>query len=931
MTSTNPLELKTLGGLALLASEGRTVPVQRRRLALLAVVALAGPRGISRERLLGIFWGDLDESRGRGALAQALHSLRRDTGCDDLFAGTTQLGLRPGALTVDALTFEADAAAGRLAQAVSRWTGPFLDGFYLPDAPDFERWVEEQRAHYGRLYAEALERLAAETQAGGRPREALGWWHRLAALDPHNARVAMGLMRSAAAAGERAAAVRHAALYARLMSDAGLDPDPAVMALSEELRSAPPGPAPVPARPEPPEPGPAAPAREPHRTESGELARRRPRRVLAATAVLAIAVAAVALRARAGRDGPEVIAVGRIQDHTDGAAASALGEMLATSLARTPALAVVSSARMYELMGGDTTRVLAAARRAGATVLVEGALFPRSGGGLRLEVRRTAVRDGRLLGAEWVEGKDLFGVADSATVRIAAAHDAAAPALPLAAQTTASAAAYRLFGEGVRAYHLRQTERARALLDAATAEDPAFALAWLWSARAHAYNYHEWRRRIDRAVALAPGAPERERLLILLDYHTRHDAPPRLAVAESLATRYPSDPEAFLQLGTVLMWDGQFLRAAEAFARAEAMDPGGLPAARPGVRCLACEAVGGAIVALRMADSIDATVRIARRFTRAAPGYADAWYSLADALMYAGRAAEAYAAERVAAPLDVPERAAIMRAFIAVYAEDWARAEAYFAQEAARPEQDLRNRGLWWMGILRRQQGRLDEALDFARAFRAAGGTAQLEAQVRFERGELQAAARLFEEIANEPRPELPPSRLARDIAWNLTLAATALAAAGDTTRLATLADSVESLGRQTAYGRDYRLHHHIRGLLYAARGRRAEAIESLERARFSPTGGYTRTGYELGRLLLESGRPDEAGGVLRPILHSAVEASGLYLTRAEVHVLLGRALEAAGRPDSAAAHYRRAIASWSGADSAVAARRRELERRLGR
>ncbi|MBI3981556.1 MAG: hypothetical protein HY337_01500 [Gemmatimonadetes bacterium] len=251
----------------------------------------------------------------------------------------------------------------------------------------------------------------------------------------------------------------------------------------------------------------------------------------------------------------------------------------------------------------------------------------------------------------------------------------------------------------------------------------------------------------------------------------------RLALAESLATRYPTDSEAFLQLGTVLQWDGLFLAAADAFGRAQELDRDGLAAARAGERCLACEAVDGRIIALQMTDSIEASIRIARDYTRQAPRYADARFSLADALMYTDRAEDAYAAERVAATLDAPERAALVRAFIAIHAQDWDVTAAYFTQEAARPEVDLQNRGVWWLTIIRRQQGRLDEALALARRYIEAGGIRSPETQVLFDRGEFRAAARAFRAIANEPRPELPPSSLVRDIAWHLTHTATAVAA----------------------------------------------------------------------------------------------------------------------------------------------------------
>jgi len=673
-------------------------------------------------------------------------------------------------------------------------------------------------------------------------------------------------------------------------------------------------------------------ARQADHSDGAAVRRARRRRRLAGGAAAIASTVTVALLATVWRGGdaaPAVYVVGRIQDHSGDQLATAFADMLTTSLARVPGLSVVSTARMYELTAGDTARVLAAARRAGATVLLEGAVFRSPTGNYRLDLQGGMVETGRVLSAHRLEGASLFALVDSATAAVARTRGADAAVPGLAAQTTTSLAAYRLYSEGLRAYHLRNTEAARALLDAAVAEDSSFALAWLWGARAYLDSYPEWRRRMDRAVALAPRAPERERLLILSDFATYHDAPERLALAETLATRFPADAEAHLQRGVALQLDGQFLAAADAFGRALALDRGGLAAARTGERCLACEAVSSISGAYRMADSMDASVRVAREWTRAAPAWADAWYVLADALMYAGRAAEALAVADTAFPLDTPVRAAWQRALIAVHAEDWDAGAQDFERDLARPELAIQGPAAWWMIIIRRNQGRFEDALALARRYVALGGNRLPEAQVRFERREYLAAARLFAAIAAAPAQDEPPSRRARDIAWYLTHTATALAAAGDTATLAALADSVQGLGGQTAYGRDRLLQHHIRGLLLSARGRHAEAIERFRRAIFSPTSGYTRSNYELARQLIDAGRPAEAVAVLRPTLHDGLEASAYYLTRTDVHALLGEAFEAAGQPDSALAHYRRAITSWRDADPPVAARRREMERRV--
>ena len=83
------LLLKTLGGLQLVTSEAAPAgpATQRRRLALLALVAGHGNRGVTRDKLLGYLWPDGDPERARAALAQALYAIRKDVGGEFLVAG----------------------------------------------------------------------------------------------------------------------------------------------------------------------------------------------------------------------------------------------------------------------------------------------------------------------------------------------------------------------------------------------------------------------------------------------------------------------------------------------------------------------------------------------------------------------------------------------------------------------------------------------------------------------------------------------------------------------------------------------------------------------------------------------------------------------------------------------------------------------------
>ena len=61
--------LVTFGALGIEADNGATPPRLRPpRLALLAVLAAAGHRGVSREKLTALFWPDSDEERARHSL-----------------------------------------------------------------------------------------------------------------------------------------------------------------------------------------------------------------------------------------------------------------------------------------------------------------------------------------------------------------------------------------------------------------------------------------------------------------------------------------------------------------------------------------------------------------------------------------------------------------------------------------------------------------------------------------------------------------------------------------------------------------------------------------------------------------------------------------------------------------------------------------------
>ena len=228
------LELKTFGGLSL-KDDGASLggaATQHKTLALLALLAAASRNGLSRDKLIAYLWPESDTEHGRGLLKQACYALRRDLAARELFLGSTELRLNPEVISSDIESFECALQQNDRALALSIYTAPFLDGFYLNGGGEFERWVEAERARLHQRACGALESMAAEATARGDARDAVGWWRHLAELDPLSTRAALGLMTALETAGEHAKAIDHGRAHqAFVRAELGVEPASEVLAL----------------------------------------------------------------------------------------------------------------------------------------------------------------------------------------------------------------------------------------------------------------------------------------------------------------------------------------------------------------------------------------------------------------------------------------------------------------------------------------------------------------------------------------------------------------------------------------------------------------------------------------------------------------------------------------------------------------------------
>lgn len=227
-----------LGGLRLEPSErtGVEAHVRLQGLALLARLAVAGERGVSREKLVGCFWPEKDERSALHSLSQALHRLRAELAGDAPFLGTRILRLNPAHFSSDVADFEQADRRGNHESAVALYGGPFLDGIFLGGAPEFERWAEQERRRLAERYVAMLRRMANDAAAIGDHECAIEWRRRLLAIDPLDGHTALGLAQSLLAIGDEAGARREAQLHQTLVrAELHRDPDSRITSLIASL------------------------------------------------------------------------------------------------------------------------------------------------------------------------------------------------------------------------------------------------------------------------------------------------------------------------------------------------------------------------------------------------------------------------------------------------------------------------------------------------------------------------------------------------------------------------------------------------------------------------------------------------------------------------------------------------------------------------
>ncbi|MEZ4714037.1 MAG: BTAD domain-containing putative transcriptional regulator [Caldilineaceae bacterium] len=243
------LEIALFGGLRVLVNDELiTTFMSAKAPALLAYLASAG-RVQRRDDLAALLWGELPEADAKNNLRQVLTNLRRFVEPFLIITRETVAMNAASTYRLDVADFDQRLAAAstlpppaRAAQwqaAGALYTGDFLSGFFVREAPEFEEWMLAQRAHYRQRALYVLHTLTQYWLNQAEYEAAIHSATRLLALDEWREEAHCQLMLALARSGQRSAAL---AQYKRcrqiLQAELGVGPAVETVALGERIRAA---------------------------------------------------------------------------------------------------------------------------------------------------------------------------------------------------------------------------------------------------------------------------------------------------------------------------------------------------------------------------------------------------------------------------------------------------------------------------------------------------------------------------------------------------------------------------------------------------------------------------------------------------------------------------------------------------------------------
>jgi predicted ATPase/DNA-binding SARP family transcriptional activator len=207
---------------------------RRKTLALLAYLAVTG-KSYTRDYLATLLWPELDYRKAMTALRSVLSDLRRVAGLEHFSIEQENIGLKT------ASDVRSDVAAfmhkmhvwrehchpvqlcleciGTVTQAIELYKGDFMEGFSLPDCPQFDYWQYFTRQEIQKEMASSLEYLTAAHAALEEYERAIFYANRRLVIDTTDEPAHRTLMYLYSKVGQRSNALRQYEICKRNLKD----------------------------------------------------------------------------------------------------------------------------------------------------------------------------------------------------------------------------------------------------------------------------------------------------------------------------------------------------------------------------------------------------------------------------------------------------------------------------------------------------------------------------------------------------------------------------------------------------------------------------------------------------------------------------------------------------------------------------------------
>jgi len=391
--------MRMLGGISLVNEEGVEIDAllrQPKHIALLAYLASPAPgTWHKRDSVIGTFWAEHDQSRGRAAFRSALYTLRSHLPENAIPSrGDNDLSVDARMMKTDTAEMSALLDQREFAKALALYKGEFLPGIYIPDAEGFDQWLEQERRRTRNIACTAAKRLSEERESHNDLHGAIEAARRNYELDPDDEGTARRLIALLDAVGDRAQAFAVYEQFRNHMSEAfGVRPSAETVALLDAVRTRhEPGHVPIGITPRP-----VATASHAETSSPAAVAPTRHSRTLTTVIIACVALVVVAslLYLRPNRTGSEqtgpisfaAIPFGNLsQDTALGYRADGMTDEILTAIAKVPGIQIVgrNAARRYKKR--DVIDERAVQRELGARILLTGK-YVQTGNRVRVSIQ----------------------------------------------------------------------------------------------------------------------------------------------------------------------------------------------------------------------------------------------------------------------------------------------------------------------------------------------------------------------------------------------------------------------------------------------------------------------------------------------------------------------------------------------------------------